>query len=92
MEIDDDDDHGSQDGDEASNHFLSVKPGFPHCDLNTITTLHKADNFTAALNTFIRSVHPPPELPVLPNSLDRFDLYKRLSIRHKPSPCSQRLH
>ena len=92
MEIDDHDDHGSQDEDDAlvtSIHFLSVKPGFPHCDLNTITTLHKADNFTAALNTFIRRVHPPPELPVLPNSLDRFDLYKRLSIRHKPVPATR---
>ena len=89
MEIDDDDDHGSQDGDEASNHFLSVKPGFPHCDLNTITTLHKTDNFTTALKTFIRRVHPPPAAPVLPNSLDRFDLYKRLSIHHKPVPATQ---
>ena len=91
MDTDDiNDDHGSQDGgDESSIHFLSVKPGFPHCDLNTITTLHKADNFTAALKTFIRRLHPPPAIPILPNSMDRFNLYKRLSIRHKPVPATQ---
>jgi hypothetical protein len=90
MDIDDDDDHGSQDGgDEASVHFLSVKPGFPHCDLNTITTLHKADNFTEALKTFIRRSYPPPAVPILPNSVDRFNLYKRLSIRHKPVPATR---
>ena len=45
MEINDDDDHGSQDGDDATSvHFLLVKLG---------TTLRKADNFTAALKTFI---------------------------------------
>jgi len=33
------------------------KPGFPHRDLNTITALHKADNFTAALETFITIVY-----------------------------------
>ena len=27
---------------------------------------------------------PPPAVPILPNSVDHFDLYKRLSIRHKP--------
>jgi len=92
MDIEADNDHGSEDGDdEASIHFLSVKPGFPHCDLDTITTLHKADNFTSALKTFIRRVHPPPAVPVLPNSVDRFDLYKRLSIRHKPVPATQNI-
>jgi hypothetical protein len=71
MDFEDDDDHGSQDGgDEASVHFLSVKPGFPHHDINTITTLQKADDFTAALKTFIRRVYPPPAVPFLPNSVD----------------------
>jgi hypothetical protein len=94
MDIEDDNDHGSQDGgdsDEASIHFLSVKPGFPHRDLNTIITLHKAVNFTAALKTFIRRTYPPPAVPILPNSLDRFDLYKRLSIRHKACPATRKV-
>jgi hypothetical protein len=87
MDIEDNDDQGSQDGgDETSTgtHFLSLKPGFPHSDINTITSLHKAENFTAALKTFIRCLHPPPAVPFLPNSVDRFDLYKRVSIRHNP--------
>ena len=81
MDIEDGDNPGCQDW---GDHFLSVKPGFPHRDLNTITTLHKAENFTAALTTFIRRIYPPPADPILPNSADRFNLYKRLSIRHKP--------
>ena len=91
MDIEDDDDHGSQDGgdEDSGTHFLSVKPGFPHCDLNTITTLHKAENFAAALKTFIRRIYPPPAVPILPNSVDRFNLYKRLSIRHKPVPATR---
>ena len=92
IEDDNDRDHGPQDGgDQASDHFLSVKPGFPHRDINTIMTLHKADNFTAALKTFIRRVYPPPAVPILPNSVDRYDLYKRLSIRHKPVPATQKV-
>jgi hypothetical protein len=92
LDMDIDNEHGSQDeGDEASVQvrLLSVKPGFPHCDINTITNLHKADNFPAALKTFIRRVHPPPAVPILPNSVDHFDLYKRLSIRHKPVPATR---
>jgi len=54
-----------------------------------ITTLHKADNFSAALKTFIRRAYPQPAVPILPNSVDRFDLYKRVSIRHKPVPATR---
>ena len=92
MDIEDNDNHGSQDGgDEASIHFLSVKPGFPHCNLNMITTLHKADNFAAALKTFIQREYPPPAVPILPNSVDCFNLYKHLSFRHKQVPATRNI-
>ena len=63
-----------------STHSIAIKPAFPHTDFNTLTTQFKANNFIQALSTYIRRLIPPPALPVLPNLVDRFDLYKRITI------------
>ena len=63
-----------------SGHSLAIKPAFPHTDLNTLITQFKAFNFTSALSTYIRRLIPPPALPVLPNLVDRFDVYKRITV------------
>jgi hypothetical protein len=62
-------------------HTISIKPGFPHHDLTTITNNFKAENFSPLLTTFICHAYPPPKSPVLPNAMDRFDLFKVLSVR-----------
>jgi hypothetical protein len=67
-----------------STHSVAIRPAFPHTDLNTLTTHFKAINFIPALSTFIRRLIPPPLLAVLPNHVDRFDIYKRITI-HRPS-------
>jgi hypothetical protein len=86
----DDESHDSEDNDmeepranlnpSHSRHFLALKPPFPHTDLNTLITQFKAINFTSALSTYIRRLIPPPTLPVLPNLVDRFDIYKRITV------------
>ena len=45
-----------------------------------LTTQFKANNFIQALSTYIRCLIPPPALPVLPNLVDHFDLYKCITI------------
>jgi hypothetical protein len=67
----------------AATHVIAVKPGFPDCDIATITRDFKADNFFPLLTTLVRRFYPPSSsvTPILPNTADRFDLYKILSIR-----------
>jgi Plavaka transposase len=65
-------------------HSVSVKPAYPHISLSTITTDFKATGFLPALKTYIRRAYPPPALPLLPTSADRFDVYKRLNISQSP--------
>ena len=67
-------------------HSVSIKPAFPHTDVNTLTTQFKATNFILALSTYIRRLIPPPALPVLPNLVDRFDVYKRITILRPSNP------
>jgi Plavaka transposase len=86
VEDDDDDDIEENNAltmssDPAASHIIAKKPGFPHYDLATITTDFHAVDFLPLLTTFIRRAYPPPKTPVLPNNVDRFDLYKILSIR-----------
>ena len=69
-------------------HSVAIKPAFPHTDFNTITTRFKAPNFIPALSTFIRRLIPPPALPVLPNHVDRFDIYKRITILRPSNPSA----
>ena len=63
-----------------STHSISIKPAFPHTDLNTVVTQFKATYFISALSTYIHRLIPPPALPVLPNLVDRFDIYKRITV------------
>jgi hypothetical protein len=67
-----------------SSHSVSVKPAYPHQSLSIITTEFKATGFLPALSTYIRRTYPPPALPMLPNTVDHFDLYKRLNIAQPP--------
>lgn len=75
------DEQDEQDAHDTLSHTISIKPGFPHHDLATITHKFKATNFAPLLTTFIRRAYPPPKKPVLPNTTDRFDLYKVITIR-----------
>ena len=63
-----------------STHSVAIKPAFPHTDFNTLTTQFKANNFIQALSTYICRLIPPSALPVLPNLMDRFNLYKCITI------------
>jgi hypothetical protein len=72
----------------VSTHSVAIKPAFPHMDINTLTTRFKATNFIPALSTFIRRLIPPPALPVLPNLVDRFDVYKRITILRPSNPAA----
>ena len=72
-----------------SSHSVALKPAFPHTDFTTLTTHFKAKNFIQALSTFIRRQIPPPALPVLPNNVDRFDVYKRITILHPSNPAAK---
>ena len=64
----------------VSTYSVAIRPAFPHMDFNTLTTHFKATNFIAALSTFIHRIIPPPVLPILPNHIDRFDVYKHITI------------
>jgi hypothetical protein len=59
---------------------LAVKPAFPHMDVNALTTRFQANSFIPTLSRYICRAIPPPALPTLPNSVDRFDLYKRITL------------
>jgi len=72
----------------TSTHSVAIKPAFPHTDFNTLTTHFKATNFIPALSTYIRRLIPPPALPVLPNLVDRFDVYKRITILQPSNPAA----
>ena len=69
-------------------HSVAVKPAFPHTDINTITMQFRATNFIAALSTYICCLFPPPQLPILPNLVDRFDVYKCITIFHPSDPAA----
>ena len=72
-----------------STHSITIKPAFPHTDFNTLTTDFKAPNFLAALSTFIHCLIPPPALPILPNLMDRFDIYKHITILQPSNPAAR---
>jgi hypothetical protein len=69
-------------------HSVAIKPAFPHTDFNTLTTQFKATNFIPALSTYIRRLIPPPVLPNLPNLVDRFDVYKCITILQPSNPAA----
>jgi hypothetical protein len=71
-----------------SSHSLAIKPAYPRTDLNTLITQFKAFNFISALSTYIRRCIPPPAIPVLPNLVDRFDLYRRVTVIRPSNPSA----
>jgi Plavaka transposase len=98
QDLDDNEPHGFEDNEimeepahgnlVVSTHSVAIKPAFPHTDFNTLTTHFKATNFIPALSTFIRRIIPPPVLPILPNHIDHFDLYKRITILRPSNPAA----
>jgi len=64
-----------------STHHLPVQPGFPLTDIATLTTRFFAIDFVSALTKVIRRSYPTPAQPLVPNVTNKFDLFKRLSIR-----------
>ena len=73
---------------DISTHSVAIKPAFPHMDLNTLATDFKATNFIPALSTFICRLVSSPLLSVLPNNIDRFDVYKRITILQPSNPAA----
>jgi hypothetical protein len=95
-----DEDHGDGDDGEELNtpqavvastskvrYVLAVKPGFPSSRINTIISDFHAVNFINCFSTFIRRLYPPPSQPTLPNLVDYFDLFKRLTITRPSLPA-----
>ena len=70
---------------------LAKTPAYPHTDLNSLTSKFKATNFLPALSTYIRRLIPPPARPILPNHVDHFDVYKRMTIVQPPNPAARLL-
>ena len=73
-------------------YTLAVKPGFPSLRIQTITSDYHAIDFIDCLSTFIRRLYPPPSLPILPNAVDFFDLFKRLTITRTSLPATGSTH
>ena len=69
-------------------HSVALNPAFPHTNVSTLITQFKATNFISALSTYIRRQIPPPALPVLPNLVDRFDVYKQIRILQPSKPAA----
>jgi hypothetical protein len=67
-----------------STHSLSVRPAFPHMDINTLSTCFKAMNFVPTLSTYIHCLVPPPALPFFSSRVDQFDVYKHVTILQPP--------
>ena len=69
-------------------HSVAIKLAFPHMDFNTLTMQFKTTNFIPALSTYIHCLIPPPAQPVLPNLIDRFDVYKHITICRPSNPAA----
>ena len=96
-----DDDEESVDGDETESggdvvvgstsqlrYTLAAKPGFPSLRIDAIKSDFHACTFLDCLSTFIRRLYPPPSVPLLPNTLDFFNLFKRLTISRTSLPAA----
>ena len=73
----------------TSSHSVAIKPGYPHMDVTALATQFKAIHFVSALSTYIRRLSPPPALPVLPNLVDHFDVYKCITILRPSNPAAR---
>ena len=72
-----------------STHSVTVKPAFPRTDVNTLATSFKATNFIPTLSTYIHRLIPPLALPLLPNLMDCFDVYKCITILQPSKPAAR---
>ena len=57
-------------------YSVAIKPAYPHINVNALATRFEATLFIPTLSTYIRHLIPPPALPILPNLVDQFDVYK----------------
>jgi len=65
-----------------------MKPAFPHIDVNALAARFQATIFIPTLSTYIRRLIPPPALPILPNLVDRFNVYKQITILQPSNPAA----
>ena len=70
-------------------HSIAIKPAFPHTDFNMLNTHFKATNFIPTLSTFIHCLIPPPALPVLPNHIDCFNVYRHIMVIQPSNPSAR---
>ncbi|TEB37729.1 hypothetical protein FA13DRAFT_1614435, partial [Coprinellus micaceus] len=69
-------------------HRLAAQPAFSQLSLSTIATRYRAEHFLTALLRYFRRLYPPPSRTLYPNQLDRFDVYKQVSIRQPACKAS----
>ncbi|KAJ3547086.1 hypothetical protein NMY22_g1793 [Coprinellus aureogranulatus] len=67
----------------GNTHRLALQAPFPQLTISTITARY-ADNFLPALTRLFRRHHPPPSNVLYPNLLDRFDVFKQVSVSQVP--------
>ena len=75
--------HGPSSADQGGlgSHHVAAKPAFPHITAEHITTNFAAPLFLAALTEYLQQQSHSAQRPfVLPTFLDRFDVYKRVSV------------
>ena len=53
-----------------------MKLAYPHTNVNALATCFQATIFIPTLSTYICHLIPPPALPIPPNLMDQFDIYK----------------
>jgi hypothetical protein len=58
---------------------IAKSPSVRNATINDITTLHRAHYFLPALAKYLLSINPS-RAAITPSSLDRFNLYKQISI------------
>ncbi|KAG6827066.1 hypothetical protein H0H92_013335 [Tricholoma furcatifolium] len=72
--------------------FAAKVPGYQNLDIPTISdNFNCGPFFLSSLSKFICRYYPPPAHPILPNSTDRFNLYKAISIRDPDCLATGRL-
>jgi Plavaka transposase len=91
-ENDDDTDSGSEvvvGSTSQVRYTLAAKPGFPSLvRIDKIKSDFHALTFVDCLSMFIRRLYPPPSIPILPNTQDYFNLFKRLTISRTILPAA----
>ncbi|TEB21573.1 hypothetical protein FA13DRAFT_1642617 [Coprinellus micaceus] len=67
--------------DDVPTHTIASRPAFPRLSISTLTSTYHAQDFLDALTRFIVRCCPPPSRPALPNTHDRFDVYKLVAVK-----------